>query len=364
MYAISSKASWTNWAGTVQSEPADFLNPASIEEVQMLVLRAKEERRSIRVIGAGHSFTPIAATSDWLVSLDQLTGVVEITDQGTVEVLAGTRLYDLAAQLNKVGLAQENLGDINTQSIAGAISTGTHGTGIEFGNLSSQIVELTLVTASGVLLTLTPEHHPVLFYASLVSLGTLGIIVSVRLRTVERPIYHYESTKMAFDSLIPQIGKLIKENRHFECFLFPYSDSVQLKKMNESTEKPQRLATHRLATTLTENYMFYFISELCRMRPQTSRFFSRLSAKAIGTTSIHAASVDLFATPRLVRFREMEYAIPLEHLQKALVRIKRVIEDSNFGVHFPIEVRMVKGDKIWLSLHIIVILLISPFICT
>lgn len=341
---------WTNWAHTSECKPEKWFYPVSINEVCSLVKEAVAKGKTVRVVGAGHSFTRLVETDDWIVSLDRLTGIVELNEQQrTATVFAGTRLYELGEELGTRGYALENLGDINVQSIAGAISTGTHGTGIAFGNLSSQVVEIVLVTGTGEVLTLSEKQHPELFKASLVSLGCFGIIVKVKLKIIPAPVYQFKSYKLNYSQLEAQLDELIKTNRHFEFFLFPYSDVVQVKTMNITNNRPKNTKVYELKNLLLENYLFYLVSEWCRLFPKTSKFFSRLSAKGVGSSTISAYSYRLFATPRLVRFREIEYAIPLKYFQDALREIRITIEQKQYAVHFPIECRTVKKDNIWLS---------------
>ncbi len=151
---------WGNWARTCESTPEKILYPSSVENVVSIVQEASKQKKKIRVVGAGHSFTPLARTEDWLVSLDLLSGIERLDEAaGTVTVLGGTRLFELGEALGQAGYAQENLGDINVQSIAGAISTGTHGTGLSFGNIPTQVAEVVIVTASGEVLTISEEQN-------------------------------------------------------------------------------------------------------------------------------------------------------------------------------------------------------------
>lgn len=341
---------WQNWAGTCESRPAKIFFPESVEEITELVCKARSSSTSIRVIGAGHSFTPLAHTDEWLISLDRLCGIISVdSERLTATVWGGTRLKQISEVLGKMGFAQENLGDINVQSIAGAISTGTHGTGLTFGNISTQVTELTLVTASGQVVNMTEQSHPALFQGALLSLGLLGIIVKAVIRIIPSPLYMFSSQKVNYGRLIDSLDSLIKDNRHFEFFLFPYSDTVQIKTMNITDGKAQSLRFHRAQNLVTENYLFYALSETCRLLPAASPFFSRLSAKGVGKSSVMAESHRLFATPRKVKFTEMEYAIPLETIKPALSDIRRKIMLERYHVHFPIECRMVKADQIWLS---------------
>lgn len=350
MMKVVQGQTWNNWSQSVESKPEKMLYPATIDEVSELVKEAARLRKKVRVVGAGHSFTRLAQTDEWLVSLDLLSGIVELDEkQMTVTAFGGTRLFQIGEELGRLGFAQENLGDINVQSIAGAISTGTHGTGMGFGNVSSQVLEITLVTAAGEVMTISEAMNESYFKASLVSLGSLGIIVKVKLRIIKAPIYEYKSEKVHFSKLMEDLDFYIDSNRHFECYLFPFSDLVQTKTMNITNQAPQRLTFHHLGNLIVENYLFYLLSEMCRWFPKTTQFISRLSSKAVSSTSIAAHSYELFATPRKVKFNEIEYCIPVEHMKAALQEIRDCIERKQYEVHFPIECRTVKADDIWLS---------------
>ena len=341
---------WRNWTETHESTPEKTFFPSSVKEVISIVNEASKQKKKIRVVGAGHSFTNLVGTDDWLISLDFLSGIEELDEENnTVTVLAGTRLFQLGEELGQRGFAQENLGDINVQSIAGAISTGTHGTGITFGNIPTQVEELTMVTAAGEVLTLSKEKHSGMFQAALVSLGTLGIIVKVKLRMIKSVMYEYQSEKVSINELLEQLDEYIHNNCHFECYIFPYSDLVQVKRMNITDKKPQKLTSHRWKNLILENYLFYLLSEIARIFPKSSRKVSRLSAKGVSATSVSARSHELFAAPRLVKFREIEYCIPLPYFKAAIQEVRKQIEEKKYDVHFPIECRVVSSDEIWLS---------------
>lgn len=341
---------WTNWSQTFHCQPQKILYPASIEDVCTLVKEAADRQKNIRVVGAGHSFTNLVQTNDWLVSLDLLNGIEKIDEaNGTATVLGGTRLYEIGNELGRLGYSQENLGDINVQSIAGALSTGTHGTGREFGIIATQVIELTLVNAAGEIFVVSEKENATFFHACLVSLGSLGIIVKVVIKIIKSPVYDYISEKIPYTQLEENLEHYINTNRHFEFFLFPYSDLVQIKTMDLSVNNPQSLTLHNWKNLILENYLFFILSEVCRIFPKSSRFISRLSSKGVGSTSISAHSYQLFATPRMVIFREIEYFIPLQYMKPAIQEIRECIEENKYNVHFPLECRTVKADDIWLS---------------
>src|SRR6516162_9036134 len=186
---------WRNWSGSVRCSPIEVVRPHSVDELAKMVRECGLAGRHLRVAGSGHSFTPIAQSNDILMSLEEMQGIESInTERGTVTVLGGSVLKNLGEMLFEHGLAQENLGDIDVQSISGAISTGTHGTGMRFGTLSTQVEGFTLVTASGEILECSLEREPEVFKAAQVSLGTLGVIAKVKLRVVPAKRLHYRSS--------------------------------------------------------------------------------------------------------------------------------------------------------------------------
>ena len=174
-----------NWSGHLRWQPSVYLQPDSEEAIKQLVIKAAEEGRKIRVIGSGHSFSSLCPTDDYLLSLDNFQGIIEVdAARKQVRVKAGTKLNQLNLDLAKHGLALENLGDIDVQSIAGAISTGTHGTGLDYGNLSTQVRALSMINGKGELIHCSPQERYELFKAAQISLGSLGVITEVTLQCV------------------------------------------------------------------------------------------------------------------------------------------------------------------------------------
>jgi FAD-linked oxidoreductase len=342
---------WSNWSGSVQGRPQQIVTPRSIDELTQVVGTAGRDGRHVRVVGSGHSFTPLVQIDDILMSLDGLQGI-ELVDaeHQTVTVLGGTRLKQLGDALLERGLAQENLGDIDVQSIAGAISTGTHGTGIRFGTLSTQVAGLTLVTANGELLECSPEQHPDIFKAAQVSLGALGVVARVKLRVVPAKRLRFQSRRERVSDCITNLERYKQENSHFEFFWLPYTSWAQAKFINETDAAPTGSTLWgKFNKVVLENGVYWALSECCRLVPRISKPISKFSAQAIGSVEEVDYSHRLFATMRVVRFQEMEYNIPAEHFPQMLAEIQACIEQHQFAVHFPIECRFVHSDDIWLS---------------
>ncbi|MBG9774022.1 D-arabinono-1,4-lactone oxidase [Brevibacillus laterosporus] len=343
--------SWKNWAGLVTSTPQQVVYPSSLEEVVQVVKEASQQGKTIRVVGSGHSFTALVETDQILLSLDDLQGVITIDDEEqTASVWAGTKLKLLGESLYERGYSQENLGDINAQSIGGAISTGTHGTGIQFGSVSTQVVGLTVVTAQGDILECSETYHPELFRALQVSLGLLGIIVKVRLRVLPAYNIHYKSKRMNLNDCLNNLTTFTDSHRHFEFYWFVHTNVVQAKFMQITQEPASKNSVwNQLKKIGIENGLFWFLSEGCRLFPHLCVPISKLSAKAVPDIEEVGASHKLFATPRWVRFSEMEYSVPADKMKEVMEEIRECLQEHRFAVHFPIECRYVKGDDIWLS---------------
>src|SRR5262249_42438761 len=246
--------------------PSSIQAPRSVDELAEIVGECGRTGRRLRVAGSGHSFTPLVATDGLLVSLKNLTGLDESVgaarDRATA--LGGTRLKELAQARFDHSLAMENLGDIDQQSVSGAISTGTHGTGIRFGSIATQVIGLDLVTADGQLVSCSEESNRNLFKAAQVSFGTLGVIARVTLRVLPSYRLRRESRRALLDDCLANVEKHKRENRNFEFFWFPYSGYCQAKFLNQTTEPPTRI--NRWSRVM-ENRIFLLLSEWCRLMP-------------------------------------------------------------------------------------------------
>jgi FAD-linked oxidoreductase len=342
---------WSNWSGSVKSVPRQVVRPSNIDELARLVREYGRDGRNVRVVGTGHSFTPLVQSDDVLMSLEEMQGVESVdTTAGRATVLGGTRLKKLGDTLFEHGMAQENLGDIDVQSISGAISTGTHSTGVRFGTLSTQVEGFTLVTASGEVLECSPERNPDIYKAAQVSLGTLGIITKVTLRVVPAKRLHYQSYRKKLSDCLANLEEYTRENSHFEFFWFPYTDGVQAKFLHETTDPASKSSLWgNFNKIVLENGVYWVLSESCRLAPRLCKTVSHISAMSIANIDEIDYSHRLFTTPRLVRFQEMEYNIPAEHLGSVVNEIRECIEKYQFRVHFPVECRFVQADDIWLS---------------
>lgn len=349
----NSQAYWKNWSESVHCEPENYLEPKNLSALQSIVKEASKTNRTIRIVGAGHSFTPLVATSEIMVSIKHLAGIDHIDhEKHHVTVWGGSNLKELGKQLWEHGYAMENLGDINKQTIAGAVSTGTHGTGMDFGSISTQVVGLTFLLANGELLAINEAEHPELLPAAQVALGMLGIIVKVTLKVLPAFELVGNSYRLSLDESMDALETLRNHHRNMEFYWFPYTNTVQIKTMDVASEQilpSSQKENNMMKKIMIENGLFWVMSEISRRAPKSAKAISTLTALGVPIGSEIRASHELFATPRLVKFQEMEYAVPMDRLKTILREIDQTIRRAKYAVHFPIECRFVKKDTIWLS---------------
>nr|WP_088069699.1 D-arabinono-1,4-lactone oxidase [Gottfriedia luciferensis] len=347
---MKSSMLWKNWSGSVKFNPKEVMYPSTIDEIVTIVKKANSEKKKIRVVGSSHSFTPLIATNDYLISLDRLNGIISIDKEAQIaEIWAGTKLEQLGHELYEAGYSQENLGDINVQSVAGAFLTGTHGTGISHGILATQIEMMTIVLPTGDVLECSKTKNTDFYRAIGVSLGLMGIVVKLKIRIKPATTYRYESKKVNFRELSSNLEKYKNEYEHFEFYLFPYSENVQIKMMNQTRSKKHSYKYEKWKVATIENKAFWLLSEFSRNFPKSSHQISKISASSVPSSSMIGPSHELFATIRTVKFNEMEYSIPAEHMKDATSEIQEEIIQKQFNVHFPIECRFVKKDNFLIS---------------
>src|SRR5450631_1889210 len=224
---------WRNWAGTATAAPARWCRPRSEAEIAAAVKDAGAAGLTVRALGSGHSFTAVAATSGVALDLSGWAGITAAdTRTGLVTVRSGTLLRALNAELSGLGLAMANLGDIDVQTLAGALATGTHGTGARLGGLATQVEALDLVLADGSAVTCSACVRPELFAAARVGLGALGVITSVTLRCVPSFTLVADERPVPVDEVIEQFDALAAANDHVEFYWFPYGRKALVKRNN------------------------------------------------------------------------------------------------------------------------------------
>ncbi|KOP78463.1 FAD-linked oxidase [Lysinibacillus sp. FJAT-14745] len=343
---------WTNWAGNVISYPSEMYLPRSIEEVTNIVKHARESGKTIRVTGAAHSFSAVAMPEHIALSLHNMRGLIAVNEEKQEATLwAGTYLYEIGPLLEKYGFALINMGDIQEQTIAGAVSTGTHGTGVTLGSLSSTVTRWGFVDGTG-----TYREHmrgmDDLSEALHVSLGMLGVLVKVTIKVIPLYSLHYVSTRATLENGLAIFAEDIRQNRHVEWFYFPGSETIQVKRMNAIAPIYQSNWSKRIETLklqIVENGAFFAMSELCKWKPSLSGAMSKLAAANVVEGEKMGISYEIYPSPRSVKFQESEYAIPLTQFEACIEEIHATFKSGIFNVHFPLECRTTAGEAGFLS---------------
>jgi L-gulono-1,4-lactone dehydrogenase len=354
-----SAAAWRNWAGNVSASPRRIAAPASADDVAAEVRRAAEDRLAIRMTGSGHSFTPAATTDGVQLWPGRLTAIRSIDPAaGTVTVEAGCPLHVLNAELLTRGLSLANMGDIQVQTVSGATQTGTHGTGRDIGGMSAQIAGLELVLADGSIVTCSADSPAggqagpdCLFDAARVGLGALGIVTAVTFRVVPAFLLEAREEPMSWSRVISELDELTADNEHFEFYWFPHSEGCLTKRNNRADGPASPLPRWRylLDDQFLSNSLFGATCQLGRWAPAVIPTINTYAARALGSRTYTDAAYRVFTSPRRVRFKEQEYAVPRPVLSDVLAEVKSLIQRRDWRISFPIEVRVTPPDDLWLS---------------
>jgi L-gulono-1,4-lactone dehydrogenase len=343
---------FVNWAGDQGCRPARTLAPRSREELVEALAAAARAGERVSVAGSGHSFTEAAMTDGVMLRLEALRGVLDADRaSGLVRVGGGTVLADLNRELAAIGLALENLGDIDAQTIAGAISTGTHGTGATYGNISSRVEAIELVLADGSVRELTAAGDPELLRAARVGIGALGAISAVTLRCLPAFVLERVDSQHDAGDVLDRFEELADSNDHFELFTFPYSDRALVLERNrvDSVPRPRNRAAAYLNDVALENWALEAFAATGKAIPATIPPLARLAGRLTGGGRTVDHSHNVFVNRRNVRFTEMEYGVPREHGPTAVRRVVEWVRAYRFPVFFPIEVRVTAADDADLS---------------
>ncbi|MEW2162239.1 D-arabinono-1,4-lactone oxidase [Streptomyces sp. NPDC007084] len=350
---VSGKSgTWRNWAGNVTARPIREVTPASADEVSAAVRAAAEDGLTVKAVGTGHSFTAAAATDGVLIRPQLLTGIRRIDREAmTVTVEAGTPLKRLNLALAREGLSLTNMGDIMEQTVSGATSTGTHGTGRDSASIAAQIRGLELVTADGSLLTCSEKENPEVFAAARIGIGALGIVTAITFAVEPVFLLTAREEPMTFDRVTADFDALFTENEHFEFYWFPHTGNCNTKRNNRSAgpEKPVGAVSGWIEDEFLSNGLFQAVNLLGRAVPATIPSIARISSRALSARTYTDIPYKVFTSPRRVRFVEMEYAVPREALVETLRELKAMVERSALRVSFPVEVRTAPADDITLS---------------
>jgi L-gulono-1,4-lactone dehydrogenase len=338
---------WQNWAGQQRCAPTAIERPRSEEELAELVARS---RGPLKVVGSGHSFTDIACTDGLMLDLSRLDQVRSV-DGELVTVEAGITLAALGVELAERGLALENQGDIDRQSLAGALATGTHGTGARFRNLSAKVAALRLVDGSGEVVDLSGKSDPDAWRAARVGLGALGVVSALTLRCVPLFTVRRVDEPRPLADTLDRLDEHADRHHHFELYAFPHADKALCRFSERIDGAPEPESEWRLwvQERVLENAVMGAAARAGRLAPALipplNRGITGLVSRSVKVDRSHR----VYASRRAVRFTEMEYAIPRAHAREAVERVLELVPRRSLPVGFPIEVRFVAGDDALLS---------------
>lgn len=335
---------WQNWSGGQQCLPEARLAPATADELAGIIANSP---KPIRPVGTGHSFTGLVPTDGTIISLDRLNGVLEVNaDTLEATVGAGSKLGDLGPALEAHGQALINMPDVNRQTMAGSISTSTHGTGENFGSLSTFVTGLELVTADGSTRWCDATQNPDLFQAARVSLGSLGIITKIRLQNRTPHKINKRTWVVPFEEMMAEAENFAATNRNFEFYYIPFSGMCLGISHNE-TDAPiaPRTENDDDDGTMTLKALGDYLA----WAPAAREYLIKSALEDLPDEVFVDQSWKIYPSERGVRFNEMEYHLPRENALAALREIREHVEGENMDFFFPWEFRYVKSDDIWLS---------------
>ncbi|MCJ8321372.1 MAG: FAD-binding protein [Colwellia sp.] len=335
---------WTNWSGNQSCAPNERLIPKNSDELAGMI---KNSQQKIRLVGAGHSFSPLVPTNESQMSLAYFSGISNIDKTNKqFTVASNTFLAAVGEQLWQNGLSLENMPDINTQTFGGAIATSTHGTGFKYGSMSDTVKEITLVNGLGEQISCSQDNNTDLFNAARTNIGTLGAVTSMKIQAQDKYYLKETSWMMDLQEGLDQAESLRDSHRHFEFYALPHADyilAIALDKVDESELLSETVNSGDAYET------FKTMSKVIDTLPFLRSFIINMAASTVGKEQRIGRNYQIFGNVRDIRFNEMEYSIPAEHGVACLREILATIKKQNIDVIFPMEFRYVKADNIWLS---------------
>jgi FAD-linked oxidoreductase len=339
-----------NWAKNLNFYPQNIYAPKSEQEIQEIVYHHLKEKKSIRMRGSAHSWTELISSEEGFIHLDDMQGLISVDqEKKMVKAYAGTKLKRFGEEAFNHKLTLPNQGDVNHQSLAGALSTGTHGTGVTLQSMANQLHAMTLINGIGDILSLDQTKDPELLNALSVSLGSAGLITQVSLKMTEAYKLKVESFPEDMTLALQEAKKRIQQNRHFEMFYFPVGQWSIVKLMNQTHEAASpRSHLKKMSEIVLDNWLFEGMNILASNTKKYSEI-DTLVRRFVGHDTFIDWSHRAFPTERTVRFMEMEFNLPIDKFEEVFLEIQACIEKNKFETLFPIEIRFVKGDNLWLS---------------
>ncbi len=346
---------WTNWSGLESAGPERVAEPSGAAEIRAEVRRAHEAGTTVKMVGTGHSFTSIAAPEHTMLVPHSLTGIVAVDrDAMTVTAAAGMQLKHFNVELEHLGLSLHNMGDIAEQTLAGAISTGTHGTGGIAAGLAAQVVGLELVTGTGRVVRASARENFDILAMARVGLGALGILTKITFAV--EPLFLLEAVEepMSWDRALASFDEMTAEHHHVDMYWFPHTDRM-LTKRNSRLEAPVHEARpvsgfrRWLDDEFLSNTVFGAEVAAANLAPRVIPRMNRFNASVLGARTYSDVAHRVFVSERRVVFREMEYAVPREAGLSALKEARTALEASDLAISFPVEIRVAPADDVPLS---------------
>ncbi len=347
-------AEWSNWSGSVTASGIEVVTVRDVPHVQQVVAAATDAGRRVKPIGAAHSFTAVGQPVDVQLRMDELSGLGEVdVASGRAWIRSGTRLSDAGRQLHAHGLALANQGDYDRQTMSGATSTGTHGTGIGLTGFAGMVRGVELVLADGSLLRVTEQENAELLPAVALGVGALGVITAIQYQCVPSYLLDAREEPARFAEVLDSLDERIDGHDHFEFFWFPDTDRVLTKTNTRHTDaarrKPMPAWQDRLENDLLSNRVFEGLNRVATRAPRLTRTLNQVSARALSAKAYTDWSYIVYPTERDVRFRESEFSVPREATAEVLRRLDDWHRARPSATAFPIEVRFTGPDDVWLS---------------
>jgi FAD-linked oxidoreductase len=346
---------WINWSGIESARPSSIEDPADTAAIVASIERARTAGSTVKMVGTGHSFTAISAPEATMLRPTNLRGILSVDREAmTVTALAGTQLKALNAGLAALGLSLHNMGDIDEQTLAGATSTGTHGTGGVWASLSAQIAGLELVTGTGEVIRATTEEYPEILEFARLGLGALGVLTTITFRVEPLFVLEANETPMSWDEALDGFDQRVAEHHHVDTYWFPHTDRMMTKtndRLDIGVDEAAPLS--RLSgwweDEFLSNTLFGALNQVTNRFPGSIRWVNQLTGRMLSARSYSDAAHKVFVSPRTVVFREMEYAVPREAGIAALREARAALEASHLNITFPVEIRVTPADDIPLS---------------
>lgn len=343
--AAAEKPAWQNWSGSQKSSPANIFYPDS-EDALAKAIRSTQGQ--IRAFGGGHSFNAVVPTnaSGNLVSLEAMNGLIAHDAAAlTATLWAGTRVASTGPLLQAINQGLLNEADINMQSLGGAVSTATHGTGRQMQCYSATVKALRVAMADGSFVDCSPEKERELFEAARVAIGSVGILSQITVQNRAAYKLREQVNVMAIKEAMTTLESERDKHRHMEFFAFPYGEKAIVKRMDITEEEPTKVEK----PFIDENEILEYAADTARKHPWTNKWWQRLVGAFVSDSVRVGKSYEIFPSPRTVGFNEMEYSVPAERGLECFQEILATMQKQKINVFFPIEFRYIGADECWMS---------------